>query len=91
MFKATAPSVQAVSLRAGKHLQLSYIPKSANHKEATNYRPISLLSTLSKMLERHSYQYITNHLNDHHPLSNKQWIKKYTFKENNVCMCPTAI
>ena len=49
------------------------IPKSANHKEATNYRPISLLSILSKMLERHFHQYITNHLNDHHPLSNNQW------------------
>ena len=43
------------------------IPKSANHKEATNYRPISLLSIVSKMLERHLHQYITNHLNDHHP------------------------
>lgn len=43
------------------------IPKSANHKQAsTNYRP-------SKMLERHFHHYITKHLNDHHPLSNKQW------------------
>jgi len=25
------------------------------------------------MLERHFHQYITNHLNDHHPLSNKHW------------------
>ena len=49
------------------------IPKSANHKETTNYRPISLLSVVSKMLERHLHQYITNHLNEHHHLSNKQW------------------
>ena len=40
------------------------IPKSANHTETTNY---------SKMLERHLHQYVTNHLNEHHPLSNKQW------------------
>ena len=25
------------------------------------------------MLERHLHQYVTNHLNEHHPLSNKQW------------------
>ena len=25
------------------------------------------------MLERHFHQYITKHLNEHHPLSNKQW------------------
>ena len=49
------------------------IPKSTNHKETTNYRPISLLSIVSKMLERHLHQYVTNHLNEHHPLSNKQW------------------
>ena len=49
------------------------IPKSASYSEATNYRPISLLSIVSKMLERHFHQYITNHLNECHPLSNKQW------------------
>ena len=49
------------------------IPKSTNRSEATDYRPISLLSVVSKMLERHFHQYITKHLNEHHPLSNKQW------------------
>ena len=49
------------------------IPKSASYSEATNYRPISLLSIVSKMLERHFHQYITNHLHECHPLSNKQW------------------
>ena len=28
---------------------------------------------MSKMLERHFHQYITKHLNEYHPLSNKQW------------------
>ena len=49
------------------------IPKNANHKQVANYRPISLLSIVSKILERHLHLYITNHLNEHHPLSNKQW------------------
>ena len=43
------------------------IPKSACISKATNYRPISLLSIVSKMLERHFHQY------EYHPLSNKQW------------------
>ena len=49
------------------------IPKSANRSEATDYRPISLVSVVSKMLEHHFRQYVTKHLNECHPLSNKQW------------------
>ena len=49
------------------------IPKSANRSEATDYRPISLLSVVSKMLERQFHLYVTKHLNECHPLSNKQW------------------
>ena len=49
------------------------VPKSTGLSKVTNYRPISLLSIVSKILERHFHQYITNHLNEYHPLSNKQW------------------
>ena len=49
------------------------IPKSANNTSPTNYRPISLLSVLSKLLERHMYSQITSHLETHHPLSTSQW------------------
>ena len=49
------------------------IPKSSNHKEVSNYRPISLLPIVSKMLERHFHHLITTHLNDNKPLSNSQW------------------
>ena len=38
-----------------------------------NYRPISLLPVVSKLLERHIHQVITTHLNETRPLSNKQW------------------
>ena len=49
------------------------IPKSANNTSPTNYRPISLLSVLSKLLERHMYSQITSHLETHHHLSTSQW------------------
>ena len=49
------------------------IPKSADNTSPTNYRPISLLSVLSKLLERHMYSQITSHLETHHPLSTSQW------------------
>ena len=38
-----------------------------------NYRPISILSLLSKLLEIHVYQTISNHLLIHHPISDRQW------------------
>ena len=37
------------------------------------YRPISLLSILSKVLEQHVHHIISNHLRIMHPLSNSQW------------------
>ena len=49
------------------------IPKSTDNTSPTNYRPISLPSVLSKLLERHMYCQITDHLETHHPLSSSQW------------------
>ena len=37
------------------------IPKGSDHSNPSNYRPISLLSVISKMLERHVYCLITEH------------------------------
>ena len=86
MLKGTAYSIASsltklfnISIRQGrfpecwKTSSVVPIPKSANPSEATDYRPISLLSIVSKMLERHFHQYVTKHLNEYHPLSNKQW------------------
>ena len=39
----------------------------------SDFRPISLLSILSKVLERHFHMLISDHLTEHHPLSNCQW------------------
>ena len=45
------------------------VPKSSKH----NYRPISLLPVVSKLLERHIREVVISHLNETFPLSNKQW------------------
>ena len=49
------------------------IPKSTGSGTPCGYRPISLLSILSKMLERHIAQLLLEHLATHHPLSLQQW------------------
>ena len=83
MLKNTAPCIGSSItklfnqfLAAGKipsQLKMSTvvpIPKSDNHSCPTNYRPISLLSIVSKLLERHVHHVI---LEEHFPLSNRQW------------------
>ena len=49
------------------------IPKSSAVHYPKNYRPTSLLSILSKVLERHIYSLIACHLEQFHPLSNTRW------------------
>ena len=86
MLKSTAHSITPsvtqlfnLSITAGifpdkwKHSYIVPIPKSNDHTSPTNYRPISLLSILSKLLERHIYGIITEHLESHRPLAASQW------------------
>ena len=86
MLKGTAHSIAPsitklfnISIRQGRFSKcwkissIVPIPKSNNHSECTNYRPISLLSVVSKMLERHFHHYISHHLKQFCPLTNKQW------------------
>ena len=49
------------------------IPKNSNTSSPTNYRPISLLPIVSKLLECHVYSVILSHLKTHYPLSSVQW------------------
>ena len=49
------------------------VPKGSDTHSPTNYRPISLLVVLSKILEKHVHSIITQHLNLYHPISNSQW------------------
>ena len=45
------------------------VPKTSAACTPDNYRPVSLLSVLSKVLEHHMYGIITNHLQNFHPLA----------------------
>ena len=47
------------------------LPKSRDHKNLNDYRPISLLSVLSKLLERHVHKHLVTYLETRdlsHPL-----------------------
>ena len=47
------------------------IPKSNVHTNPSNYRPISLLSILNKVLERHVHKVLTEHLSQYMVISRK--------------------
>ena len=79
---AIAPSVTELfnlSIRTGqlpKDWKVSYvvpIPKRPGAKSPSDFWPISLLSILSKVLERHFHMLISDHFAEHHPISNCQW------------------
>ena len=54
------------------------IPKARNFDSVTNYRPISLLSVISKILEKHLSYILVDHLESNKLLSDSQW----GFREN---------
>ena len=49
------------------------IPKNGLKSSPTNYRPISLLSIASKLLEKHIYMLICDNLDSYYPLNPNQW------------------
>ena len=49
------------------------IPKRGCSTNPANYRPISILPVLSKLLEKHIYNLLRIHLNTTSPLSQHQW------------------
>ena len=87
MLKSTAPSIAPslaklfnLSISNGrfpkvwKEARIVPIPKSSTNKNSpSGYRPISLLSIVSKLLERHYHALICEHLNAHQPISESQW------------------
>ena len=59
--------------RDWKIARVTPIPKSSDKTLPSNYRPVSLLSILSKLLERHLQQYLINYLEDCNAISDHQW------------------
>ena len=49
------------------------IPKSGCSKDPANYRPISILAVISKLLEKHIHNLLLLHLNSVSPISQHQW------------------
>ena len=79
---AIAPSLKTLfnlSLKTGvfprdwKLARVVPVPESGAKNNPANYRPISLLPIISKVLERHVSNIIKDHLTDHSPLSTQQW------------------
>ena len=58
---------------SGKCPLLSLYQKNPGAKQPGDFRPISLLPIISKVLENHFLFWIANHLTTNHPLSNYQW------------------
>ena len=86
MLKATSHSVaKGITLLFKKSIQLGVlpkewkvsaanpIPKGKEKNKPSNYRPISLLSVFSKLLERHMHKLILNHVESSIPLASQQW------------------
>ena len=49
------------------------IPKAGNPESPSNYRPISILPIISKLLEKHVHNLLYQHLSNNCPISPKQW------------------
>ena len=58
---------------AWKFARIVPIPKGGDRRNPANYRPVSLLSILSKLLEKHITGLLQDHLSTYAPLSACQW------------------
>ena len=57
-----------------KHALITPIPKSNEMVAVSNYRPISLLPLLSKVLEQHVHSLLMKHLCETDPISSSQFV-----------------
>ena len=85
ILKATAESItKGITTLFNKSIESSEVPKDwkvstvlilkgDDFYKPSNYRPISLLSILSKLLERHMHKLIFNHLESTALLALQQW------------------
>ena len=77
-------SLQSSCIPTGwKQSMIVPIPKNSPANSPKDYRPISLLGILSKVLERHVHSIISQHLAQHHPLKFSVGIS--IRKVNRVC------
>ena len=76
-----------ISLKTGifpermKHADVSPLYKSNSREDKGNYRPISLLITLSKVMEKIMYKCMYNFLEN----TNQLYVSQYGFKKKHSC------
>ena len=86
MLKSTAPSIAyGITLLFNKSISTGRIPrpwkvssvvpvpKGSDYTSVSNYRPISLLLVVSKLLERHMHYLISHHIEMFFPIASNQW------------------
>ena len=56
-----------------KRARVVPVPKGGNAKLLSNYRPISILPSASKLLEKHAKSILEEHRIQHCPISTRQW------------------
>ena len=56
-----------------KEARITPVPKVSKPTSPDHFRPISLLSVLSKLLEKHVHSLMCDHLYKHNLLSDQQW------------------
>ena len=56
-----------------KYAIVNRLFKKGKKAELTNYRPISILSSFSKIIEKVIYKQLLNHLNNHNILVQEQF------------------
>ena len=61
------------SLKSRKQGKVAALFKSGDRLNSNNYRPIAVLETISKILERAVHQQFYTYLKDHKILSSKQF------------------
>lgn len=64
-----------------KEAKVVPIYKSGSRDDCNNYRPVSVLPILSKILERHVYNYLYQYLQQHDILTSTQ----FGFRKNHSC------
>ena len=62
-------SLQVNTILLARKKALVPVPKNTGLTDPANYRPISLLPIVSKLLERHVYGILMDHLRLHHPFA----------------------
>jgi len=67
-----------------KYAVVKLLFKKGDKSEASNYRPISILSSFSKVLGKVMFNQLQNHLNNYKILAEEQFGFRSNFTTNNA-------